>query len=279
LPSPILSNPTVILPEIGLALSNFEPAKATMRIIPVLDLLGSEVVRGVAGRRDEYRPVQSRLVEGSDALSVARAIRTEFGLSQLYVADLDAILHQRPNHSILHALCADRFSLLVDAGLRRCEEAGPIFDTGVDQIVAGLETLESPKELAGLISRHGASRTVFSLDLRDGRTLSTDSGWPESDPFEVACTAVDAGCTQLIVLDIASVGIGGGISTLRLCDQIRHAFPAVTILTGGGVRGVEDLWQLARAEIDGVLIASALHDGSLTPAAIQPLLRLSPANR
>jgi phosphoribosylformimino-5-aminoimidazole carboxamide ribotide isomerase len=250
-----------------------------MRIIPVLDLLGSKVVRGVAGRLDEYRPVQSRLVEGSDALSVARAIRTQFGLSQLYVADLDAILHQRSNHSILKALCADRFSLMVDAGLRCRADAGPIFDTGVDQVVAGLETLESPKELAGLVAQYAASRIVFSLDLRDGRMLSSVSVWPSGDPFEIARTAVDAGCTQLIVLDIASVGTGGGVSTLGLCDKIRHGFPGVTIITGGGVRGVEDLRLLARAEIDGVLVASAFHDGSLTPEAIQPLLRSSLANR
>jgi HisA/HisF family protein len=240
-----------------------------MRIIPVLDLLGSEVVRGVAGRRDQYRPVQSRLIEGSDALSIARAIRAAFGLSQLYVADLDAILHRQPNHSILKALCADGFSLLVDAGVRRCEEAGPIFDMGVDQVVAGLETLESPKELAGLVSRHGASRIVFSLDLRDGQTLSNGSAWPGSDPFEIARSAVDAGCTQLIVLDIARVGTGGGVSTLHLCDKIRHTFPAVTIITGGGVRNGEDLRHLARAGIDGVLMASALHDGSLTRADLE----------
>lgn len=242
-----------------------------MRIIPVLDLLGSEVVRGVAGRREEYRPVQSRLVEGSDALLVARAIRTEFGLSQLYVADLDAILHQRPNHSILHALCADRFSLLVDAGLRLCEEAGPIFDTGVDQVVAGLETLESPKELAGLISRYGTSRILFSLDLRDGQTLSKGSAWPGSDPFDIARSALDAGCTQLIVLDIARVGTGGGVSTLDLCDKIRYSFPAVSLITGGGVRGVDDLRSLQRAGVDGVLTASALHDGSITRADLDAL--------
>jgi phosphoribosylformimino-5-aminoimidazole carboxamide ribotide isomerase len=235
-----------------------------------LDLLGSQVVRGVAGRRDEYRPVQSRLVEGSDALSVARAIRTEFGLRQLYVADLDAILQARPNHAILKSLCADRFSLLIDAGLRHCDEAAPIFDAGADQVVAGLETLESPNELARLISRHGASRIVFSLDLRDGQTLSKRSAWP-GDPFEIARSAIVAGCTELIVLDIARVGTGGGVSTLALCDQIRHAFPAVTIITGGGVRSVTDLQQLQAARIDGVLVASALHDGTISRADLEAL--------
>jgi phosphoribosylformimino-5-aminoimidazole carboxamide ribotide isomerase len=250
-----------------------------MRIIPVLDLLGSQVVRGVAGQRDQYRPVQSRLVEGSDSLSVARAIRTEFGLSQLYVADLDAILHGRPNVSILKSLHCDGFSLLVDAGLRRCPEAVPIFDTGVDQVVAGLETLEGPRELAGLISQHGPSRIVFSLDLRDGQTLSNGSAWPAGDAFEVARSAIDTGCTQLIVLDIARIGTGGGVSTLTLCDTIRRTFTGVTVITGGGVRGVEDLRKLEREGIDGVLIASALHDGSITPAEIRSLPHWSPENR
>ncbi|HEV8067747.1 MAG TPA: HisA/HisF-related TIM barrel protein [Planctomycetaceae bacterium] len=233
-----------------------------MRIIPVLDLLGSQVVRGVAGRRDQYRPLQTRLVEGSDPVSVATAIRSTFGYSQFYVADLDAILTGEPNQSILQALCAARFSLLVDAGIRRSQDAGPIFDIGVEQVVAGLETVESPQELAELVRHYGCGRIVFSLDLRDGKILSNGSPWP-SEAFEVAESAIDAGCTELIVLDIARVGTGGGVPTLGLCDQIRRTFPSVTILTGGGVRGVEDLRALDRAGIDGVLIASALHDGSI----------------
>jgi phosphoribosylformimino-5-aminoimidazole carboxamide ribotide isomerase len=233
-----------------------------MRIIPVLDLLGSQVVRGVAGRRDQYRPLQTRLVEGSDPVSVATAIRSTFGYSQFYVADLDAILNGEPNTSILQALCADRFSLVVDAGIRRSQDAGPIFDIGVEQVVAGLETVESPQELAELVRHYGCGRIVFSLDLRDGKILSNGSPWP-SEAFEVAESAIDAGCTELIVLDIARVGTGGGVPTLGLCDQIRRTFPSVTILTGGGVRGIEDLRTLDRAGIDGVLIASALHDGSI----------------
>ncbi len=241
-----------------------------MRIIPVLDFLGSKVVRGVAGRRDQYRPVQSRLVESSEALSVARAIRGEFGLSHLYVADLDAILDSRPNYALLKSLCDDRFTLLVDAGLRHSEQADPILDAGVEQVVAGLETLERPNELARLLSRYGASRIVFSLDLRDGQTLSTNSAWPDI-PFDVARLVLDAGCTQLIVLDIAQVGTANGVSTLGLCDQIRHAFPKVSLITGGGVRSIADLRSLEQARIDGALVASALHDGSLTRSDLAAL--------
>jgi phosphoribosylformimino-5-aminoimidazole carboxamide ribotide isomerase len=113
-----------------------------------------------------------------------------------------------------------------------------------------------------LVRHYGCGRIVFSLDLRDGKILSNGSPWP-SEAFEVAESAIDAGCTELIVLDIARVGTGGGVPTLGLCEQIRRTLPTATILTGGGVRGIEDLRTLDRAGIDGVLIASALHDGSI----------------
>jgi len=242
-----------------------------MQIIPVLDLLGSQVVRGVAGRRDQYRPLESRLVAGSDPLTVATAIRGAFDLCHFYVADLDAILSRPPNRSILRELSANGFWLLVDAGIRHSAEANPIFDLGVDCVVAGLETLQSPKELAHLIERHGSGRILFSLDLRNGRPIASSSAWPMAEPFEIARLAIEAGCRQLIVLDIAGVGTGGGVSTLTLCKQIRQAFPGVTLFTGGGVRDARDLQTLVHAGIDGALVASALHDGSITPSDLAML--------
>jgi phosphoribosylformimino-5-aminoimidazole carboxamide ribotide isomerase len=238
-----------------------------MRIIPVLDLLASQVVRGVAGRRDQYRPVQSQIVASSEPVTVALAIRAQFGLSHFYVADLDAILHRRPNFGLLRELCENDFALMVDAGLRRAPEAEAILDIGARQIVAGLETLESPRELTELIQQHGSARIAFSLDLREGQPLTTGGEWPR-DPLEIAGISAALGCTQMIVLDIARVGTGGGTPTLALCSQIRQAFPQLKIITGGGVRGLADLRQLSQARIDGVLIASALHDGSITPSDI-----------
>jgi phosphoribosylformimino-5-aminoimidazole carboxamide ribotide isomerase len=234
-----------------------------MRIIPVLDLLGSQVVRGVAGKRDHYRPLQSKLVEGSDAVAVARAIRAEFGLTEPYVADLDAILYRRLNRPILKTLAEDRFCLIVDAGIRRCEDADELDHVGVQTIVAGLETLEGPRELAFLVAKHDPRRIVFSLDLRDGQPAGASSAWP-ADPFAIAQCAFDAGCRQIIVLDLARVGTGGGVPTLALCAEIRRAFPSMAIITGGGIRHIDDLKTLESAGIDGVLIASALHDGSIS---------------
>jgi phosphoribosylformimino-5-aminoimidazole carboxamide ribotide isomerase len=239
-----------------------------MRVLPVLDLLDGHVVRGVAGRRRDYRPVQSCLTTSARPLDVACAIRERFGLADLYVADLDAILHRRPHLAVFRSLAEAGFRVMVDAGIRDCGDAAPIFATGVQTVIAGLETLSGPAELTNLISRWGSGCIVLSLDLRAGQPLGDSTQWP-ADPLEIARIAAAAGCTQLIVLDIASVGISEGVPTLKLCEEIARQLPGLSLITGGGVRDADDLRRLAQLPVEAVLVASALHNGAITRADLE----------
>src|SRR5881398_3704297 len=94
-----------------------------MRTIPVLDLLGGQVVRGIGGRRHEYRPVVSGLTASSAPLDVARAFAERFGLRELYLADLDAIAGAGPGWATYAGLRAAGFALWVDAGVRDLAQA------------------------------------------------------------------------------------------------------------------------------------------------------------
>ena len=71
-----------------------------MQIVPVLDILGGEVVRAIGGRRSEYRPLVSKQTNSTDPVEVASAFRTRYGFSEIYVADLDAIAGAEPAASI-----------------------------------------------------------------------------------------------------------------------------------------------------------------------------------
>lgn len=68
-----------------------------MRIIPVLDLKGGEVVRAEKGQRDSYKPIVTPLSASTDAVSVAIGLRTLFPFRAFYIADLDAIEGRAPN--------------------------------------------------------------------------------------------------------------------------------------------------------------------------------------
>jgi phosphoribosylformimino-5-aminoimidazole carboxamide ribotide isomerase len=232
-----------------------------MRVVPVLDVMGGVVVRGIGGRRSEYRPIVSRLIPSSQPLGVAEAFRELLDLNELYIADLDAIAGKPPALELFCTLRDRGFSLWVDAGLRFAVDAKPLLDVGVERIIAGLETLAGPDELDAL-----GDCAVFSLDLKAGRPL----GWGD-DSWQVASTVIERGVRRLLVLDLAQVGEGRGTGTELLCKRLTSTYPKLELTAGGGVRGIDDLHRLRDCGVSAVLVASTLHDGRLTRAEIEQL--------
>ena len=240
-----------------------------MRIIPVLDLLDGLVVRGVAGRRSEYRPIESRLCDSPSPPAVARALIERFRLPELYIADLDAIAGAEPDWTVYEQLAACGVRLLVDAGVADAQRATNMAQFRAARVplagvIAGLESIASPERLAEILFVVGPDRLVFSLDLKQGQSLAVGEAWSGMLPAAIVAAAIDFGVRRLIVLDLADVGVGGGVRTLELCRQLRAAHPHCELIAGGGVRGPADLELMRAAGCDAALVASALHDGRLT---------------
>ena len=247
-----------------------------MRVIPVIDLKAGQVVRGIAGRREAYRPIESQLVPSAAPALVARALVDHFGCDTLYVADLDAIGGAAPAWSIYEQLAALGVSLWVDAGLSSSSQvvqlakwnAGGMSLAG---IVAGLESLPALDCLTEWLDVTGSERLIFSVDLKDGRPIARDQELANRTGIEIALAARSRGVRRLIVLDLARVGMGGGAGTEHVCRAIRAVDTQIELVAGGGVRGVDDLRALAAAGCDAALVASALHDGRLTRADLRAL--------
>ena len=242
-----------------------------MRVIGVVDLAGGRAVHASGGDRKRYAPVErvgASAIEPGDAVALARAYTGPLGLSELYVADLDAIAGGPVQDARIVALISLNMPTWVDAGVASVEQARRLVDLGAAQVIVGLETLPSFGALAAICAAVGGRRVAFSLDLRDGRPLTADvfSG-PRHEPAALAGRAADAGAGSVIVIDLARVGGEAGLE-LRLVDEVRAAVPQLTLAVGGGVRGAEDLKRLADAGCDAALVATALHDGRLGAAEI-----------
>lgn len=231
-------------------------------IVPVIDLLDGRVVRGVAGRRSEYRPISSPWSKRAEPIEIMRGIQREWGLDEFYVADLDAIQHDRPNWDIYASLIDAGATLMLDAGIRDVGRARELVVAGIQRIVVALETLDDPRSLSSFVSELGSQRLVFSLDLRNGQPLARGE-WERMQTMEIVNIVARTGFRSLIVLDLAGVGVGQGIPTLPLCHAIRQSWPALEIITGGGVRNASDIAAARECGVDSVLVASALHDGRL----------------
>lgn len=249
-----------------------------MQIIPVIDLKNGHVVRGIAGQRDQYQPIQSQLTTATDPLNIAKAFREYFGLTQLYLADLDAIQHEQPHFSVYQELHENGFKMWIDAGLRDLKLAHQLFDANVNAVIVGLETTPGPTHIAELVQTFGAERIIFSLDLQNGQPLGNLHAWNLHDQqtteqtagWQIAQQCFAAGIRRMIVLDLSGVGMENGVPTQKLCEQLRAESPELELITGGGIRHRNDLHTLNHAQINAVLIASALHNGTITANDLQP---------
>src|SRR5207244_2983885 len=159
----------------------------------------------------------------------------------------DAIAGAEPAWGLYDALRAEGFRLWVDAGVRGPDRADRLAAAGVEGVVVGLETVAGPAVVADLVRRHG-DRVVLSLDLRDGRPL-TAGGWERADAWSVAAEALGLGVRRLLVLDLARVGVAGGVGTEELCARLVRTYPGVEVAAGGGVRGRDDLLWLRDAGV------------------------------
>jgi len=215
------------------------------------------------GRREAYAPVRSQLVDGgaaSDPLVLARAYRDVLGCDEWYVADLDALAGGAVQRALVRALAGLRGRLLVDAAVSSPERARELIADGATRVVVGLESLPSLDALGRIARAVGLERTAFSLDLRDGAPLA--EARLSGTPLELARAAVTAGAGAIIVLDLARVSSGRGVDS-GLLEALRRAHPHVDLLAGGGIGTVRDLERLADAGLDGALVATALHDGTI----------------
>jgi phosphoribosylformimino-5-aminoimidazole carboxamide ribotide isomerase len=237
------------------------------RLIPVLDVMGGVVVRAIGGRRDEYRPIESRVTRSTHPVQVAADLLATTGAAELYVADLDAIRGGTAVSPAVEHLCREvRSQFWVDIGINSVRPASLLLDLPNVGPVVGSETATDPCHLTETLVSCRPRRVAFSIDLKAGNLLGNWNAWGadhEGDALGLARRVVALGVGTLIVLDLARVGTGSGCGTERLLKSLRTEFPDVELIAGGGVRTREDVEQLGQAGADAVLVASAVHDGSL----------------
>ena len=230
-----------------------------MHIIPVIDLKDGLVVTARQGKRQTYRPLATPLCPEPDILAVTRAYLSVFPFKTFYIADLNAIENNGNNHALITRLLEMQgdISLWIDSGLDLfINENSRPFQHRISNVL-GSETGIAIEQLGNYTRK---SDCILSLDYAAGGLLGNMDllNQPALLP------------QRLIIMSLQRVGTNTGPDLVRissLVDKLRDK----QVYAAGGMRNADDLRLLATHGVHGALVASALHNKTITSKHLNTL--------
>jgi phosphoribosylformimino-5-aminoimidazole carboxamide ribotide isomerase len=229
-------------------------AASTLHLIPVMDLMGGQVVAARAGQRSQYLPLCSPFCPDSDPHTLLESF-TRLGFDTVYVADLDAILGQG-NHLAEMARALEQFpklTLWLDGGFHHWQQLNetrarlastPVLESRL-QLVVGTETFEEAPP------KTWPEGLILSLDF-GAEGFRGDSLWLDSSHWP----------KRVIVMSLPQVGTAAG-PNLELLKSLKQGSEGRELIAAGGIRGPQDIAALEALGITSGLVATALHRGHL----------------
>lgn len=227
-----------------------------LTLYPAIDLLSGHCVRLTQG---DYERVT---IWGDDPVAVARRWQHD-GAEWLHIVDLDGARDGKPAHLKLVGDIAQSTGLPIQlgGGLRDEASIASAFAAGVARVILGTAAVRDPKLLSTCLDRWG-DRIAASVDSRAGRLAI--AGWREFNderPLAYARRMARSGVETLIATNVERDGTLGGSDVESLSDY-RTALPATNIIAAGGIATLEDIEQVGRAGIEGVILGRALYEGA-----------------
>jgi len=231
-----------------------------MDIIPVIDIMNGVAVHAREGRREHYRPLQSALCSTAEPKAVIHGLLRVHPFKRVYIADLDALMGKDPQTDLAADLerCFPETEFWIDRGLPSFDEMPSSSSKTNARAVVGSESLS--EESLPLLARLGPE-LILSLDFLGDRLLGAEQLlyspelWPET----------------VILMSLSHVGSTVGPDFGRLASFSRE-HPDRRFIVAGGVRDEQDLRRLKTMGAAGVLVASALHSGTVDSRLIEDVI-------
>ncbi len=232
------------------------------KIIPVIDILNSRAVHAIKGDRENYKPLKSGLFETTDPTNIIKTLNKKYNFNEFYIADLDSILKKKLNIQILKQIGnIENVKIIIDPGIVTPKEIKNFTQINFRALILGLETIKNLKAINKSIEFLGINKVIVSIDMYKGKILSNAKEFKNYPMLNVIEKIEMLGVKTLILLDLFRVGLKlGGVPQLYI--DILQNFNG-DIYVGGGIKNLNDILQYKEEGFSGVLIATALYDGTI----------------
>ena len=169
--------------------------------------------------------------------------------------------------SILGAFSTENgFRIQCGGGVRDLETIAELLEDGASEVVIGTRAIEDRAWLEDAASRY-PNKLVVAADAK-ARQLVT-RGWSETGSVNVIDFIDELGALPLAAILVTAIEREGRMEgpDLRLMQQIASRSKP-PLQASGGVRGVDDLRELAEIGVSAAIVGMALYTGALDPQTI-----------
>jgi phosphoribosylformimino-5-aminoimidazole carboxamide ribotide isomerase len=230
-----------------------------IEIIPAIDIMHGKCVRLTQG---DYA---SEKIYNEHPLEVARQFE-DAGLKRLHLVDLDGAREGRVrNWNVLEAICG-KTSLQIDfgGGIGTDKDLQIVFNSGALYASIGSIAVKNEALLREWLFVFGPEKFLLGADVRDEKISIT--GWTidtEVRIYDFIENYLDAGIKQIFCTDIKLDGALKGPS-FELYKRITEKFPPLHFIASGGIRSLDDIYELEKTGCKGAILGKAIYEGLIT---------------
>jgi phosphoribosylformimino-5-aminoimidazole carboxamide ribotide isomerase len=231
----------------------------SIEIIPAIDILHGKCVRLTQG---DYA---SGKIYNEKPLEVARQFE-DAGLKRLHLVDLDGAKEGRVKNWSLLETIAGKTNLVIDfgGGIGTAKDLQIVFESGAAFATVGSIAVKNENLLREWMLVYGSEKFLLGADVRDEKI--SISGWTvdtEIQVFDFIERYIMAGIRQIFCTDIKMDGVMNGPS-LELYKKIIERFPSLHFIASGGIRSLDDIYQLEEMGCKGAIVGKAIYEGLIT---------------
>lgn len=230
--------------------------KGKMEILPAVDIKNGKCVQLVQGKPGSEQVIIDNPEE------VARKWE-DIGADVVHVIDLDGTIDGKSNLSLIEKIYNNvDIPIQLGGGIRSVEYAEKLLDIGIERLIIGTMGIEHPETVRQLSDEYGSEHIMVSLDSKDSKVVI--KGWQEKidkSPSQLAEEFADNGAGSILFTNVDVEGLLGGFYTDPVVELVESS--PVPVVYSGGVSSLDDLEQLQKTGVSGVVIGSALYKNKI----------------
>lgn len=230
-----------------------------MILIPAIDIIDGKAVRLTKGDYNQKK------VYNKDPLEVAKQFEAH-GVKRLHLVDLDGAKQKKIiNHNVLESI-ASNTNLEIDfgGGVQSDEDIQLAFDSGAAQVTGGSIAVKNASLFEKWLSTYGSEKIILGADVLNGKIAI--SGWQEDSPWELnefLQHYQQKGVSYVISTDVSKDGVLAGPAT-EMYAQMCEDFGSLQIIASGGVSTMDDILELDKLPLHGVIVGKAIYEGRVS---------------